>query len=313
MLALIGTIPLQNLPVISDEFFIRDGNVTIGEESFLLHRGFPAMAGAAAIVCTELGLSPPIGFTVGDIGLGDGSRRLYEYLENRLADLPSTVLTFHYLMPDIFWHNQVFRAIEEKIKRPVLIADAGFMYVAKMSGYAPSYDLFTPDIGELAFLADEVAPHPFYTRGFICHEEDNVPSLISRAYRAGNASKVMIVKGERDYICSKGRIVATIEDPCIEPLEAIGGTGDTLTGIVSALIYGRYAVEEAAILAAKINRLAGDLAHPTPGTQVSEIIMHIPMAISMALKKTYKKQDESQEQGPHMSRHSKRPGFPLKI
>lgn len=285
MLALIGTIPLQNLPVISGEFFIRDGNVTIGEESFLLHRGFPAMAGAAAIVCAELGLSPPIGFTVGDIGLGDGSRRLYEYLENRLADLPAKVLTFHYLMPDVNRHNQVFRAIEKKSERPILIADAGFMYVAKMSGYAPSYDLFTPDIGELAFLADEVAPHPFYTRGFICHEENNVPSLISMAYQAGNASKIMIVKGERDYICNQGRIVATVEEPCIEPLEAIGGTGDTLTGIASALIYGGYAIEEAAILAARINRLAGKLDHSTPGTQVSEIIVHIPKALSMVLKK----------------------------
>jgi hypothetical protein len=295
MLALIGTIPLQNLPVISVEVFIRDGNVTIGEESFPLHRGFPAMAGAAAIVCAELGLSPPIGFTVGDIGLGDGSRRLYEYLENRLADLPAKVLTFHYLMPDVNRHNQVFRAIEKKSERPILIADAGFMYVAKMSGYAPSYDLFTPDIGELAFLADEVAPHPFYTRGFICHEENNVPSLISRAYQAGNASKIMIVKGERDYICNQGRIVATVEEPCIEPLEAIGGTGDTLTGIVSALIYGGYAIEEAAILAAKINRLAGELARPTPGTQVSEIIMHIPRALSMVLDTTYKKEEESHE------------------
>jgi hypothetical protein len=295
MLTLIGTIPLQNLPVISGEFFIRDGNVTIGEESFLLHRGFPSMIGAASAVCFTLGLLPPTAFTVGDIGLGDGSRRLYEYLENILADLPVSVLTFHYLMPDVNRHNKVLRAIEKKSERPILIADAGFMYAAKMSGYAPSYDLFTPDIGELAFLADEVAPHPFYTRGFICHEEDNVPSLISRAYKGKNASKVMIVKGEKDYICSDGKIIAIIEEPCIEPLEAIGGTGDTLTGIVSALIYGGYVIEEAAILAAKINRLAGELANPTPGTQVSEIVMHIPRALSMVLETTYKKEEESHE------------------
>jgi hypothetical protein len=297
MLALIGTIPYHGLPVISGEVFIRDGNVTIGEESSPLHRGFSAMIGAAAIVCIELGLPPPTAFTVGDIGLGDGSRRLYAYLKNRLTDLPAKVLTFHYFMPDVNRHNQVFRAIEKKSERPVIIADAGFMYVAKMSGYAPSYDLFTPDIGELAFLADEVAPHPFYTRGFICHEEDNVPFLISRAYQAGNASKVMIVKGERDYICNQGRIVATIEDPCIKPLEAIGGTGDTLTGIVSALIYGGYAIEEAAILSAKINRLAGELANPTPGTQVSEIIVHIPKALPIALGKTFKKPEGTYAKG----------------
>jgi ADP-dependent NAD(P)H-hydrate dehydratase / NAD(P)H-hydrate epimerase len=50
-------------------------------------------------------------------------------------------------------------------RRPILIADAGFMYAAKMSGQAACYDFFTPDVGELAFLADEMAPHPFYTRG----------------------------------------------------------------------------------------------------------------------------------------------------
>ena len=293
MLDLIGTIPRKNLPVISGEVSIRGDSVIIGEESFPLHRGFQAMIATAAMVCIELGLSPPVAFTVGDIGLGDGSRKLYKYLRDRLSGLPAKVLTFHYMMPDVSWHNHVLWAIEEKIQRPVLIADAGFMYVAKMSGYAPSYDLFTPDIGELAFLADDLAPHPFYTRGFICHEENNVPSLISRAYKGENASKVMIVKGEKDYICNQGRIVAIIEEPCIEPLEAIGGTGDTLTGIVSALIYGGYAIEEAAILAAKINRLAGELSHPTLGTQVSEIIMHIPMALSMALGATYKKHEET--------------------
>lgn len=295
MLALIGTIPRKNLPVISGEVFIRGDSVIIGEESFPLNRGFQAMIATAAMVCIKLGLSPPVAFTVGDIGPGDGSRKLYKYLRDRLSDLPAKVLTFHYMMPDVNWHNHVLWAIEEKMQRPILIADAGFMYVAKMSGYAASYDLFTPDIGELAFLADELAPHPFYTRGFICHEENNLPSLISRAYQAGNASKVMIVKGEIDYICNYGRIVATIEEPCIEPLEAIGGTGDTLTGIVSALIYGGYAVEEAAIIAAKINRLAGELACPTPGTQVSEIVMHISRALSMVLDTTYKKEEESHE------------------
>jgi hypothetical protein len=36
-------------------------------------------------------------------------------------------------------------AIEDMTARPVLIADAGFMYMAKMSGNAANFDLFTPD------------------------------------------------------------------------------------------------------------------------------------------------------------------------
>ena len=48
-------------------------------------------------------------------------------------------------------------------KKPILVADAGSMYVAKAGGDAPFYDVFTPDLGETAFLADEKAMHPMYT------------------------------------------------------------------------------------------------------------------------------------------------------
>lgn len=286
MLCLIGTIPSKDLTVFSGEIFIEDTRITIGEFSFPIHRGFQAMTAAAAMVCIEMKLSLPIVFTAGDIGLGDGSRQLYRHLKENLPSMPATVLTFHYLMPDVFWHNQVLWSIEKKTEKPILIADAGYMYVAKMSGFAPSYDLFTPDIGELAFLADEMAPHPFYTRGFILHEEYNVMSLIKRAYDGENAARVLLVKGVKDYVSTREEILGEIDKPAAEALEAIGGTGDTLTGIVSALIYGGYSVEKATILAARINRLAGQLAHPTPATQVSEIIRHIPTALSMVLKET---------------------------
>lgn len=86
----------------------------------------------------------------------------------------------------------------------MLVADAGFMYVAKMSGYADAYDLFTPDAGELAFLADEKAPHPFYTRGFLLASEDDVPELAARAYRHGNAARFLLVKGKTDHLIRGG-------------------------------------------------------------------------------------------------------------
>jgi hypothetical protein len=288
MLCLIGTIPLKDLPVLSGEIIKNDHNVTIGKDSFPIHRGFQAMITAAAMVCSEMGLPPPVGFTVGDVGLGDGSRKLYSYLKDNLLDIPAKILTFHYLMPDVFWHDQLLWTIEKRSKKPILIADAGYMYVAKMSGFAPSYDLFTPDIGELAFLADEKAPHPFYTRGFILQEEHNVIPLIKRAYEGKNAARILLVKGITDYICINGEIVGEIDKPNVESLEPIGGTGDTLTGIVSALIHGGYPIEEASILGAKINRLAGQLAQPTPATQVSEIIKYIPSALRIVLKENEK-------------------------
>ena len=176
----------------------------------------------------------------------------------------------------------------------MMIADAGYMYAAKMSGFAPCYDLFTPDIGEMAFLADEVAPHPFYTRGFILHQEDNVPMLIRRAYEGENAAKALLIKGMKDYICTKERIVATVNGPEVRALEPMGGTGDTITGMAAALVFSGYPVPEAAAIAARANRLAGSLANPTPASQVLQLIEKIPEALETALMEAPKEQDEAQ-------------------
>jgi len=70
-----------------------------------------------------------------------------------------------------------------------------------------------------------------------------------------------------------------------EALEAMGGTGDTLTGIVSALIDSGMTIEEAAVIAMKANRLAGHYAKPTPATQIIEVIHRIPQALSEILEK----------------------------
>lgn len=99
------------------------------------------------------------------------------------------------------------------------------MYVAKMSGYADAYDLFTPDLGELAFLADETAPHPFYTRGFLLAEEKDLPALMRRAQAHGNCPPNLIVKGRTDHIVCNGMLAATVDTPSVEAMECIGGTG----------------------------------------------------------------------------------------
>jgi len=255
----------------------------VNGQSLAVNRGTPALLGAAAAMCGVLTIPPPYAYLAGDIGLGRGSRDLYKFLTENIAAQKISVLVFHYLQPDVDWHNKVLFAIEEMEPRPFLIADAGFMYAAKMSGQAPSYDLFTPDAGELAFLADEKAPHPFYTRGFILHEEGCAPKHINRAYTHDNAAKTMLVKGRVDFVADANGIFASIDEPDEEALEAIGGTGDTLTGIVSALIHWGMGVREAAAKAAKINRLAGRYARPQPDTQVVEIIDCIPKAAKEVL------------------------------
>jgi len=65
---------------------------------------------------------------------------------------------------------------------------------------------------------------------------------------------------------------ATISEPNVPELEAIGGTGDTITGLVSAFAYAGLELPEAAIIDAKSNRMAGKLAQATPATKVRQVI-----------------------------------------
>jgi hypothetical protein len=285
VLAVVGTIPVPDFPMVAGEVMLREGHIRVEGQCAPVNRGTPALIAAAIKGLEVLGQPMPYGFLAGDIGLGNGSRRLYDHVVKHLPQLEFQVIVFHYLQPDVDWHNKVLFAVGQMRRQPILVADAGFMYAAKMSGLAESYDLFTPDAGELAFLADEEAPHPFYTRGFILHEEQKIPNLIARAYQHRNAARHLLVKGSIDYVAGPKGVTATINSPTEEALEPIGGTGDTLTGLVSALICGGHEVECAAIMAARANRIAGRLALPTPMTQVSEIISQIPHALKQVLER----------------------------
>lgn len=279
MLAIVGTVPDGAVPVLTGTVTLDETTITVAGRRFPVNRGTPALLAAAAVTSRVLGRPAPIAYLVGDIGRGDGSRRLYAHLAEHLPAADHRIMAFHYLQPDLDWHGRVLLALQQMTRTPLLIADAGFMYVAKMSGQATAYDLFTPDIGELAFLADEKAPHPFYTRGFILHMEERAEEMIDMAYRDDNASQYLLVKGRRDYVVERGSIRAIVDTPSVPELEPIGGTGDTVTGIAAALIQAGLAIPAAAEAAARINRIAGRLARPTPATQVCDIIACIERAI----------------------------------
>ena len=283
MLAIVGTVPDRAVPVVMGAAALEGDVLTVGGHRFPVNRGTPALIAAAIEAGRALGLPTPTAYLAGDIGLGDGSRRLYAYLTENIAQAAHDVLVFHYLQPDVDWHNRVLFAVQEMASSPILIADAGFMYVAKMSGQAEAYDLFTPDIGELSFLADEQAPHPFYTRGFILHMENQAPEMIAMAYQHHNAAKYLLVKGRRDYVADRRGVRAVIDTPSVPTLEPIGGTGDTVTGIAAALVHSGMHVAAAAETAARINRLAGQYAQPTPATQVTAIIACIGQALRAVL------------------------------
>lgn len=283
MLGIIGTIPEYSFPLISGEILLQDDKLIIGNKSVAVNRGTPAMIAAAAETLKYLNKSNPYCYLVGDIGDGKGCKLLYEYLEDNIADASFETLSFHYFQPNVVLFKKVMSAIKQMSARPILIADAGFMYVSKMGGDASFFDLFTPDAGELAYLADEKAPHPFYTRGFILHEDNLVPDLIKRAYQHNNAASYLLVKGVKDYVADKDGIITVIDNPVEEALEPIGGTGDTLTGIVSALVDSGMEIHTASAKASMVNRLAGFYAMPTPATQIYDIIKQIPRALHEVL------------------------------
>ena len=281
MLVLVGTIPIKNLPLLVGQAELTREGLFIDGQVLDINRGTAAMMSAACAFCQEYGLQRPLCVVAGDIGARDGSVKIYEYLVNHLPKMETKVevLTFHYIMPDIKWTKRLLEKIDCMKERPILIADAGSMYAAKAGGDAKRYDIFTPDVGELAFLADDKAVHPAYTRGFIYHLENDVPELISKAFKSGNSPHTLFVKGEVDYICQEGTIVEKITDPRIEELEPIGGTGDTLTGMIGGLAYKGNSPVQACLIAGRANRRAGELASPNPATQVIDIIECIPNAL----------------------------------
>lgn len=284
MFGIVGTIPEKDFPLIYGEAVLEGDQIIIENKKVAVNRGTPAMIAAAVETLSYMGKPNPYCYLVGDIGNGEGCKRLYKHLIAGIAAIPFNTLALHYFQPNVGLFKQLLSKIDTMPVRPTLIADAGFMYVAKMGGDASSFDLFTPDAGELAYLADEKAPHPFYTRGFILHEENLVPDLVKRTYLHNNAASYLLVKGAKDYVANKTGIVAMIDSPMVEVLEAIGGTGDTLTGIVSAMIASGMDIELSAAEASKVNRVAGFLSKPTPATQIYDIIRKIPCALDRVLK-----------------------------
>ena len=254
-----------------------------------VQRGTPALIAATLQVCQSLHGPRPLALLVGDTGSGAGSLALYDFLADWLATTTELLhgLTFHYLFPHVDGHNRIlmsYKSYAGQHPAPTLVADAGFMYAAKMSGYASEYDLFAPDAGELAFLADENAPHPFYTRGFLLDNGLSTQELVQRAQTHDNCARTLLIKGAVDTVAEGGEVVATVDSPNIPFMEPIGGTGDLVTGIVTGLLMAGWPLRQACVAAAKTNRLAGELAAPTPATQVGELIPFLPAALRQALQ-----------------------------
>ncbi|NJD76170.1 MAG: sugar kinase [Candidatus Methanoperedens sp.] len=280
MLVLIGTYPGKNPKIVEGSAGLTQRGLKVGDELIGISSGASGMAAACASACRALGIEPPYCILAGDTGNGEGSRKLYSYLEEKVFGLSPDIITLHYMAPLIDHMVDFGFALEESGMNPVLIADAGAMYGAKISGIGHIFDLFTPDKGELAFLADEDAAHPMFVNENLYDFPDNrIPELAEKVSCSGTSPGTLLVKGSIDYIVRGGKVINRVYEPAIPAMEAVGGTGDTLTGIVSALIHSGRRVDEACFLAAGINRMAGRLCDMRPDTQISALIDMIPDAL----------------------------------
>jgi ADP-dependent NAD(P)H-hydrate dehydratase / NAD(P)H-hydrate epimerase len=277
MMLLFGTIPDKNLPVTYGKVRQEGDYLYADGQRFSRTQGTGAMISAALAITNYFGLEAPHVLVAGDIGDGKGTRDMYRYLTEHICELAPDVLTMHYSLPIMALLKKLLETIKGCTKRPFMIADAGAMYAAKGAGLASEFDIFTPDPSEIAFLADPQATHPAYISHhlFAC-DADKIPGQIADAYANHSAAKLLLVKGKTDYVAENGKILATITEPNVPTLEPIGGTGDTITGLVSALVYAELQPKDAAIYACRTNRMAGQLAQPTPATKVKDIIDQFP-------------------------------------
>jgi len=284
MMLLAGTFPDSDLPLTVAEVRVQDGSLVIDGRLLPCMQGTGAMMGAALAVTEYLKLDPPHAIVAGDIGQGKGSRAIYEYLIQNVKTLAPEVLVLHYWLPDMELTRRLCQAVDQCETRPVMVADAASMYSAKAAGMAPSFDIFTPDATEMAFLADPDATHPAYiARHLFDTDITQTPGLVETAYANRSAAKLLLVKGAIDYVVRNGEIVATIDDPDVPVLEAIGGTGDTITGLVSAFVYAGLEPHHAAIIAARANRMAGQFAAATPAHKIGHVIDQFPAVFGQYL------------------------------
>ena len=280
MLLICGTVPLIDLPLTTGDAKFDGEKLFINEREIPCTQGTAALISTACITAAYCKTSAPRVAVAGDNGSGKGSRLIYDYLIANLASVSPEILLMHYILPVMGLMKKVCAAAGKCTVKPAMIADASSMYAAKAAGHAPEFDIFTPDLCEMAFLADANAVHPAYiSRHLFSAEIAQAQELITAAYKQKSAAKTMLIKGATDLVVEDGKIICTIAEPDIPALEAIGGTGDTISGMIGAFVGSGMSHREAIIAAAKANRKAGVYARATPATKIRQVVAALPAAL----------------------------------
>lgn len=277
-LLVVATYPVAGGPVLLGPATLgSDGSLLVGGTPVPHAQGTAAMLGAACATLKHLGCDEPWALIAGDIGRGDGTRAVFQALAETLERLRPSVVAFHYVQPIMALMREAVATAERLVPDAMLVADAGGMYAAKAAGLAPRFELMTPDVGEVGFLADPEVTHPAYVSHYLFGTDGFDPVDLARlAHERGGAARVLVVKGEVDHIVRMGEVVGRVDAPLVPALEAIGGTGDTLTGLASAFLAAGFPTTDAAICAARANREAGRAMAATPAMRARDLVAALP-------------------------------------
>jgi NAD(P)H-hydrate repair Nnr-like enzyme with NAD(P)H-hydrate dehydratase domain len=260
-----------------------DGSLVVGGEVLPGCQGTGALLLAAVAACEHGGAEPPYGLLAGDIGRGEGTRAIFSRLPARADEIRPRVIEFHYLQPIMALMRQAVADLACRVADgTLLVADAGGMYAARASGVGAAFELMTPDVGEVGFLADETVSHPAYVSHYLFGTQGFDAVALAVKAQQGASARVLLVKGATDYVIEAGEVVGSVSEPVIPALEAIGGTGDTLAGLVSGLMATGMPTVEAALIAARANREAGRLLGARPYHTPSDLADHFRGALALA-------------------------------
>lgn len=276
MIVLVGTVPYET-GVYVGHARIENDYLNIENVRLPIERGTAAMAASCAQVCGFYGLPMPLCIFGGDVSDGKGTDLMFQEVNNNLEKYTPDIITIHYLFPKIAYGAPFISKINSLPKKPQIIADAGGMYLMKTIGQSSLCDVYTPDEGELLFLADEFAAHPLYVRSDLLNKVTDIDSLVKTAYQNKDTAGTLVIKGATDYIYRDSIRVKECNVPNIPAMEAIGGTGDTITGMLSGFRY--QGDENSDYKALVVNRLIGKRINCTPTTQISEFIRVIPLVL----------------------------------
>jgi NAD(P)H-hydrate repair Nnr-like enzyme with NAD(P)H-hydrate dehydratase domain len=280
-LLVVATYPISGGPVLSGRVHSEAGVLHVAGSPVPASQGTSAMLGAALAVSGYLETPAPHALIAGDIGRGDGTRAVYARLMEVTEEVRPSVIAFHYMQPVMALIRQAVCDIAERLPDVLLVADAGGMYAAKAAGVADRFELMTPDVGEVGFLADPQATHPAYVSHYLFGTASfDTPGLVRMAADSGGSARVLLVKGKTDHISLRGDVVGAVDRPAVPALEAIGGTGDTITGLAAGFMAAGFPTVHAALCASRANRHAGVSMGATPAMRASDLVAALPAVFS---------------------------------